>query len=1846
MKATRALGTTLLLAGVLLLAATALRAQSQAVHGVAHGTATWTSSGALIVAQGTSSTGVTDQLLRIVPGQTPSTQHLLVPRADHTATLLPDGSIAVSGGRDDRGSFDSIELFDVHETSALSPTRLTRAVHEHATSLLPDGRLLVTGGRDQGGRTLATVQAVDLLAGHAVELLDLARPRAGHTITVLTNGTVLIAGGESGTGVSDDAEIWQDGGSTVLGARLREPRSSHTATLLPDGTVLLAGGITRSGQTTASLERFDPATASFLSVTGRLAIARAHHVAVLLPSGEVLLWGGVDQSGRLLTDGELYDPATGLTRAVNSLSVATALSLRMPTVLESLPASGVTDVPPTVRLGIRFSEPIAVTSVTTASVRLTNARGNVGISAVPAESGLLLFVKPDALLEAGTPYTLVLDGLASTTGEPLPATYITFTTAGSAVRSLGDRVNTGATVLATHGDPDEIGPKMGTDVRTGRPISRWQDLPSLRAPQGVTAVAGQVLQLNGEPLAGVTLEVEGRKATTDATGRFLVTHVDSGPQVLVVDGKSANRAGATYGVFEIGVNVVPRDTTPLSFSVWMPKIDVANAIRIASPTPTHTVITTPRLPGLALHLPAGTVVRDRDGRIANEITITPVPLDRPPYPTPDGITFAMYFTIQPGGASLESATGHGSPGAWVVYPNVGESAPGAETDFWHYEPYGGVGWYRYGKGRVSDDSQQVTALDDTRLYKFTMFTFPFPSTMPAPTIAPTPTHTAKDGEPVDLGTGLFVHTKTDLAIADIIPITLQRTYRPQDSNSWSFGIGTTSLYDMHLLLESYTRMSLIMPDGARLPFDAPPVTPLPPFLNQTFEHTQSPTPFYKAKMWLEGGNPIYWRVTLLDGTVYRFSYHGHFVSITDRFGNVLMLTRDMFSTPGVPVGPFGPVRRITSPNGRYIDLTYDSATRITEATDNIGRTVSYSYDASGRLATVRDANGGVSEYTYDTTHRMLTLKDAKGITFLTNQYYGPGAHEGRVQRQTQADFTTFEFSYTNNGAGRIIQTDVTNPRGHVRRVTFDSAGYPLTDTRALGQPEQQTITSTRQSLTNFVLTSTDGLDRQTTFTHDAQGNMQSVTWLTGTPQALTTTFGYETPGTGFNRLTSVTTALTAPNPTTTLAYNDPARTITITDALTHQTVVTHNTRGQVLTIKNALNHTTTLGYDTLGNLTSMQDPLGNTTTRAYDGAGRMVKQTDAQGRATGFSYDVLNQLRVVADVLNGTTRFTYDANGNLLSLTDARGNTTNYAYNSMDRVTTRTDPLTRAETYGYDNNGNLQSVTDRKSQTTNLTYDALNRLLTRTSADTSTLTHTWDVGNRLTQAVDSISGTITRTYHPLDGVLTEATPNGTVTYTYDTIGRRATMAVPGQATITYAYDNANRLTTITQDSNVVTFDYDTADRRTQLTYPSGTFTEYAYDNASRLTGLTYKHGTNTLGSLTYGYDATSQRSQSDGTWARVNRPPALNGATYDAVNRQLTFGGMTLTYDLNGNLTGDGTNTYTWSARDQLASISGPVPGTFVYDGLGRRQRKTVNGAITDFTYDGLNPVREAAGATTVDLLTGLGIDEYFMRVDSTSSRNFLSDALGSTVGLTDSGGTVQTEYTYEPFGAVTASGTSSGNELRYTGREDDATAISYYRARYYHPGLQRFISEDPIGFLGGDWNLFSYVRNRPTEFVDPRGLDIAVIENGPTGLRDNPIGHTAMAVTGYGVFSYGNGVSPGSSLAAYLTRQAPNRHTRVHIIKTTPEQDAAAVAVLYGFGARPLGKVHIDNCSSRINAALDAAKISQGLLYRIPCSSPLIPGSAGCRATFAGMTPVGIPQGASRLPSGLEQFEPIVGPW
>lgn len=266
-----------------------------------------------------------------------------------------------------------------------------------------------------------------------------------------------------------------------------------------------------------------------------------------------------------------------------------------------------------------------------------------------------------------------------------------------------------------------------------------------------------------------------------------------------------------------------------------------------------------------------------------------------------------------------------------------------------------------------------------------------------------------------------------------------------------------------------------------------------------------------------------------------------------------------------------------------------------------------------------------------------------------------------------------------------------------------------------------------------------------------------------------------------------------------------------------------------------------------------------------------------------------------------------------------------------------------------------------------------------------------------------------------------------------------------------------------------------------------------------------------------------------GSFARTGVPQTVSTTSYDAANRQTVFADKSMTFDNNGNLQtitdNAGTTTYTWNTRNQLTGIGGSVSASFSYDGLGRRKTKTINGVTTNFLYDGLNPVQET-GAATANLMTGLGIDEFVTRTESGVTSTFLSDALGSAVALTSSSGTVQTQYTYEPFGKVNTTEAANNSPYQYTSRESDSTELNYYRARYHSPGLHRFVSEDPIGFGAGDANLFSYTQNSPINFTDPTGhIIVAPVVVG-----------AALCVTGAAVGGYAyNQLAGRKTLLGYL---------------------------------------------------------------------------------------------------------------
>jgi YD repeat-containing protein len=166
------------------------------------------------------------------------------------------------------------------------------------------------------------------------------------------------------------------------------------------------------------------------------------------------------------------------------------------------------------------------------------------------------------------------------------------------------------------------------------------------------------------------------------------------------------------------------------------------------------------------------------------------------------------------------------------------------------------------------------------------------------------------------------------------------------------------------------------------------------------------------------------------------------------------------------------------------------------------------------------------------------------------------------------------------------------------------------------------------------------------------------------------------------------------------------------------------------------------------------------------------------------------------------------------------------------------------------------------------------------------------------------------------------------------------MTVVGQPTVFYGWDNANRLTGITQGSTASPFNYDIANRRINLTLPNGILLTYGYDNDSRLTGMTWTLASNTVGNLQYQYDADSRVIQKTGSFAQTQLPPPVSGNTFNAANEMTAFNGTPQTYDPNGNLTNDGTNTYAWDARNHLTAIAGASSATFAYDPLADATRR------------------------------------------------------------------------------------------------------------------------------------------------------------------------------------------------------------------------------------------------------------------------------------------------------------------
>ncbi len=266
---------------------------------------------------------------------------------------------------------------------------------------------------------------------------------------------------------------------------------------------------------------------------------------------------------------------------------------------------------------------------------------------------------------------------------------------------------------------------------------------------------------------------------------------------------------------------------------------------------------------------------------------------------------------------------------------------------------------------------------------------------------------------------------------------------------------------------------------------------------------------------------------------------------------------------------------------------------------------------------------------------------------------------------------------------------------------------------------------------------------------------------------------------------------------------------------------------------------------------------------------------------------------------------------------------------------------------------------------------------------------------------------------------------------------------------------------------------------------------YVYDPGGRLTEVT-RDGRPWRA---YGYDANGNRTSD----RSAEQLPVTS--TYDAQDRLLERGGVQYKYtaagELSERLAGDASTRFAYDGFGQLKRVELPGGKTIGYltDGLGRRIGRTENGALAGgWLYgEGPGPIAavDAGGVVRAQFVYGARpqVPEYMER--GGRRYRFITDAVGSVRKVIDTtSGEVVQELEYDPFGRVLSDTRPGFQPFGFAGGlTDPDTGLVRFGARDYDPETGCWTSKDPIGFAGGDTNLYGYVLNDPVNLVDPEGL-------------------------------------------------------------------------------------------------------------------------------------------------------------
>lgn len=815
--------------------------------------------------------------------------------------------------------------------------------------------------------------------------------------------------------------------------------------------------------------------------------------------------------------------------------------------------------------------------------------------------------------------------------------------------------------------------------------------------------------------------------------------------------------------------------------------------------------------------------------------------------------------------------------------------------------------------------------------------------------------------------------------------------------------------------------------------------------------------------------------------------------------------------------------------------------RVIHQTDGADNVTDFAWDANAQTATVTDPRGhDGGEDPQD--HQWTDVYDANLLISHADPYdntyqYGYDDDANRTSIITPRD-KTWTMVYEN---GNLVERDWPAPLSFDEHWGYNDDNQVDSYTNANGHTTVYHYNSRRQiDLVDQPDDPVTDNERRTTFGYDP-----TIHVLTSVTDPLThqTTVGYDF--SAWPTTTKITTTTeeghgTAHARATTAIYDRSYRLVGVVEP-----------RGNV-SPHTPEDYTTHFGYNANDQLTSIIDPLDHETVFGYDNAGNLDERTSARGYTTGYGYDDANRLVSVTPPDLDPTGYEYDSDSNVQIVTDALDRTTTYVYDNANRLDTVDGPLGTTD-YHADADANIDQVTPPSSSTIVYGYDAADRLNAINYGDaTADVGFVTDgVGHR-TEMSDG-AGTVTYDYSEVEQLTGVVRGSDEFGYEYDPVGNLTRRVYPDDTETVYTYDDDNNLVTATVGANTVTYGVDEARNVTSVDYPAGNGISETrhYDRAGRLDDLVYTpidglasspvtielaytldQDGNPTSAVTGGtpqswqYDHTDRLTRwcpgaascdtttDDVIWTyddvgnRLTQHTPSSDLTYnhDPDNDELSFTGITTTYDTRGNLTRMGDYHFTWNLANQLTSAqtptgSGSTTYDYTYDGDGNRLTAAVSGntaASREYRWDTQQPVPQLAQEANG---TGSPLRRYLYAngrysMQAGGNTYYTHQAVNATEWLvTDADGHTKRIRSFDPFGATTLDapiGTGAPEDPHgFDGEYQDPTSTYNLRARHYAPGIvSQFTSRDPLDPIAGtpSTSPYGFANQNPITNVDPLG--------------------------------------------------------------------------------------------------------------------------------------------------------------